>query len=792
MRPSSVHRGRHAWGRHAWLVPLLVLAACGEGAAPPASAPSAAPPASAPSAPTPSTAPAADEEPAPVASPARRDRTHLDLYQLAHLADLDVGGLFVDFGTRARAKYTSGDWNSGWVDDRESEGVPVSRFGTMGRVYLPGHAGQPARLVLRVRPVAESGLLAFVNNTKVGELEYTPGGFREVSFEIPANAMRDGENYLLLRGLHTEGGVSYEVDWAHLRAASPSEAGAAALDEDAFEPPRGVARPHVAEGDARESLVLPARARMSHHLETPPESQLVFAVSGAGRWRVRAQAEGDPSARTLAEGSASAGWSAQVADLSPLGSKIVRLDFETEEGSVAFAEPRVVVPEVELAPAPAIRNVIVLTIDTLRASKLQVYNPRSRVRTPALDRFATEATLFERAQAPENWTKPSVASILTSLFPATHGTKNDGSVLPASVLTLGEVYQEAGFETASFLANGYVSDAFGFRQGWDHYTNYIRERRNTDASNVFREAARWIEGHQDERFFVYIQTIDPHVPYDPPDSYLRMYDPEPYDGPIRNRNNHTMLEEVKRGRATFSARDKIRLEALHDAEISDHDEHFGAFLARLEELGLSDSTLFVITSDHGEEFEEHGSWGHGHSVYQELLHVPLLVRWPGVGRAGARVPEVVSTMDIGPTILEASGVPVPEVFEGRSLAGFVRGAPPTGPSVAFSDFQENRRVIRALDYKLILRSSLTYVFFDLGADPNERHELDGRAHPIAMRYLRTMSGQFLGAQNRANWLAGGGVAVRHDAETTMTEALCRQLVALGYMDCLTQFPGAGS
>lgn len=773
----------------ALLALALSSAACGSSESPPPAAPP--PPTTAADEPVAEPAEPASP-PAPEPPPPPPERTHLDLFALRHLADVEVGGLFIDFGTRARAKYTSGDWNSGWLEDSVLDGVPASRFGRMGRIYFPGRAGQGRQLVLRLKPLAETGLIAFVNNTNIGEVGHEPGGFREVRLEIPATAMRDGENYLLLRGLRTDADdASHAIDWAHVR---PVPAGDATEAPTGWTPPRDVARRHELAGESRDAFVLPAGARITHHLETPPEGHLVFAVGGAGRWEVRAQAQGQTRPRTLAEGTAGPSWAPQRLDLGALGSRIIRLEFvsQADAGSeVAFGEPRVVVPEVELAEFAPIRNVVVLTIDTLRASKLQMYEPRSRVRTPHMDAFAAQATLFERAQAPENWTKPSVASILTSLFPATHGTKNDGSRLPDSVLTLGEIYQGEGFETASFLANGYVSRAFGFDQGWDHYTNYIRERRNTDCSNVFREAGAWIEDHRDERFFVYIQTIDPHVPYDPPDRYLDMYDPDPYNGPIRNRNNHLLLEDVKRGRATFSERDKVRLEALHDAEISDHDEHFGAFLARLDELGLTESTLFVITSDHGEEFEEHGSWGHGHSVYQELLHVPLLMRWPGTGRAGARVPEVVSTMDIGPTVLEASGVDIPAVFEGRSLVGFLRGDPPPGPHVAFSDFQENRRVIRALDYKLILRSSLTYVLFDLGRDPAERNELGARDLPIAMRYLRTMSGQFLGAQDRSRWLEGGGAAVAHDGGETMTEELCRQLVALGYMDCLSEFPGAG-
>jgi arylsulfatase A-like enzyme len=248
-----------------------------------------------------------------------------------------------------------------------------------------------------------------------------------------------------------------------------------------------------------------------------------------------------------------------------------------------------------------------------------------------------------------------------------------------------------------------------------------------------------------------------------------------------------MLDEVKKNpkKYSFTRRDEERIEALHDGEISYHDEHFGHFLAKLRELGLQDDTIIVITSDHGEEFQEHGSWGHGHSVYQELLGVPLLFRWPGVIPAGVRVGPVVSTMDIGPTVLEATGVPIPKEFEGHSLMGFIRGDWPMGPYVAFSDFLDHRRVIRGGDWKLIIRGNLSQVIFDLKSDPGERKELDGRANPIAQRYLRTLHGQFLGAQDRGKWLAattdGPGEKRLRQEKQEMTPELCRQLVALGYI-----------
>ena len=721
-------------------------------------------------------------------------RTHLDLVELAHLADVrHRDALYLDFGTTARAKYTSGDWNSGWSSDAIVDGEPVSRFGSMGRVYFPLEEASPLTLHMKVRAVGSEKLLVYLNGEIVGEPDVARGGLRDVRIEVPAERVRAGENYLLLRSTDTRevdgAEVSFEV--AEVRIAKGANA-------DAPASPRPLRTRHGSGDAARDALRIAAPGQWSWHLEVPESGTLVLAHAAKGdgvQVSVSATPEDGPWANLKSFESVAA-WGRERIDLSGLAGKIVRLDITVRGGeALLLSEARVATPKVELGAMPQARHAIVLCIDTMRASKLKAYNRRTRVRTPAFDGVAAAGTVFDRAQSPENWTKPSVASILTSTFPATHGAKDDASRLPQSLDTLGEIYQKAGFKTSSFIANGYVSRAFGFDQGWDHYTNYIREQRNTNASNVFKEASDWIEAHHDDdRMFVYIQTIDPHVPYDPPDEILRTYDARTdYTGQVQNRRTHLLLEDAKKRppRVTFDESDVRRLEALYDGEVTYHDQELAKFLAKLEELGIEDETIFVVTSDHGEEFNDHGSWGHGHSIFQELIHVPLVVRWPGVTEAGSRVPQVVSTMDIGPTILEATGVTVPASFEGRSLMGFLRGAPPPGPYVAFSDFQENRRVVRAHDWKLVLRSSLTYVLFDLAADPREQNERNGRQDPIAMRYLRILSGQQLGATDRSRWLRGGGSAVRHAQEQgEMNQEVCRQLVALGYMDCLEQFPGA--
>ncbi len=733
---------------------------------------------------------ASDQSGARAAAELEGMRTHLDFLALAHLADIDRGGPWIDFGTPARMKHTNGSWRNQWGHDgSDSEGT-FTRLGASGDVVFS--LDEPVALVahIRMRKHSASQVVVYANSDTMRTIDLQ-AGVHGYEVPIPASALRRGENQLRLRSPgvgETDTAVAiYDIHLA--REGAPAEAGVPPFAE--------LVKEQTFDGVARRALVAPAGTTFSFYAEVPPSAKLAFGIgSSAGGARAHVAivpADGERSETPVTVGTS---WGDQVIDLAAYAHGVVRIDFTSEadadaDETVAWAAPQIVVPMPELARRPGqARNVVVLLVDTLRASKLHPYNPGLRVQTPALDALAADSTVFENAQAPENWTKPSVASILTSLHPMTHNTKEEGSSLPEAALMVSEIYHREHITTAMFSANGYVSDRFGFDQGWDHYTNYIRENKRSDAENVFGEAARWIEQHKDERFFVYIQTIDPHVVYDPPDEYLRIYDPHPeeYTGQVRNRETANLIEGAKRvpPRVTFTEADKQRLRDLHDGEISYHDHYLAGFLDRLRELGLFDDMIFVLTADHGEEFEEHGLWGHGHSVFQELLGVPLIVHWPRAEASGLRVPDTVSTIDIVPTVLEASGVAIPEELEGRSLLGYMRGQPPAAPAVAFSDFLDDRRVIRAGRWKLIVRGNLTWTMFDLQTDPGEQHQLDfGDPHRIALRYLRILQGQFLGATNRRDWLHASGSGPSHvlpQADSQIDAELCQQLNALGYVD----------
>ena len=715
--------------------------------------------------------------------------THSDLTALRHLAEVNDGGWYVDFGTPAQSKYTVGDWRSGWVGKGVDGDTTYAHVGMRGRVYF--EADRPAPLVARIRLRAHGtqALTPYLNNKQLKSIHLGKGdGFVDYDIDLPEENVQAGENYLLV----TFGGtvpidgqdVSVAVDSIWIRKQSESSKTARAPAYDSL-------LANVRLGDEeRQAIALSRESTLRYHVLVPANGSLGFGVGVEGEgdapFSIAVTADGQPTTQVLT-GMASGAWTDHKVDLSRFAGETVRVDLSAEgqgTGRLAWNSPRILVPPVPERKLEPAKNVVVVVIDTLRADKLRPFNPQTRVKTPAIDQFASDGAVFELAQAPENWTKPSVASILTGLHPQTHQQKTGDAALPSSAELLSEHLQGEGFATGGFIANGYVSDRFGFDQGWDDYTNYIREEKSTEAKDVFDDAGNWIEAHKDGRFFAYIQTIDPHVPYDPPGKYLQMYDPSEYAGQIRPRMTGDLLEKAKRNppQVVFDARDKRQLEALHDGEITKHDHFFGAFLERLSALGLANDTLIVVTSDHGEEFDDHGSWGHGHSVYQELLHVPLMFRLPNRVPAGTKVGEAVSTLDISATVTDLLGVPAMAHNEGHALVGLMLGEAPSQLAVAFSDFQDDRRVITTGRWKLILRGNLTSTMFDLVADPMEKNQLDASAFPIGRRYSRMLLGQFLGASDRGDWLSadqkGGTQLERENAE--MDDTIRDQLRALGY------------
>jgi arylsulfatase A-like enzyme len=509
-----------------------------------------------------------------------------------------------------------------------------------------------------------------------------------------------------------------------------------------------------------------------------------------GRVEVRVRADGAEQ-RVLEVADAGEGSGIRLS-LTDLAGRNAEISFTALAGEVVLSGCRIAAEKRRGARAPGAleaRNLVVVLIDTLRADHLELYNRGTRVQTDYLDRLGEESMVFERAWVQENWTKPSVATLLTGLYPETHRTKNEKHKLPRSVVLASEHFRSLDFATAGFVANGYVSHKFGFREGWDIWRNYVREGKANRAKFVVDDAIAWLARRpKDKPFFLYVHTIDPHVPYIPPRKYSDLYDAESYNGVVQPSGTAKLLERIKTGATRLSARDKFRLEALYDGEITYHDDQLVRLHDALAEAGLLDDTLLVVTSDHGEEFFDHGSVGHGHSVYEELLHVPLLMRLPGAKSGeGARTGVEVGLIDVLPTACEILGVACPRGIEGRSLVPLLGGsARDRWPQVAFADFLDGQRCARAGTHKLIYRGLAT-TLFDLKADPEETQDLS-REQPIAFATMRDLlgrhQGRFVPSGNGVPKKKAGkaGKQQQHQAEETVIDPETRkQLEELGYV-----------
>ncbi|MDA1260037.1 MAG: sulfatase [Planctomycetota bacterium] len=316
-------------------------------------------------------------------------------------------------------------------------------------------------------------------------------------------------------------------------------------------------------------------------------------------------------------------------------------------------------------------NVVLVLIDTLRADGLGTLgNPRPV--SPELDALAQRGVVFERAYSPAPWTVPSTASLLTGLTPPEHGSGFAGkNFLDHRLLTLAEVFARNGFTTAAFSNNKLISEARNFGQGFESFTLSPWELSGETMGGV----ETWLEQKRDERFFLYLHLIDPHAPYDPPAPHRARF---AADVPLSHpKDPDNTLTRIFGGRAppAQELQDFARVtRQLYDGETSYADEQIGRLVTRLQELGLDEDTVIAITSDHGEEFLEHGLMGHVHHLHEELVRVPMILAGPGVPQ-GKRITRTAEMRFLGPTLMrlaraeDRTGLPDADLLDDRAWLG---------------------------------------------------------------------------------------------------------------------------
>ncbi len=399
-------------------------------------------------------------------------------------------------------------------------------------------------------------------------------------------------------------------------------------------------------------------------------------------------------------------------------------------------------PDIDPASLPTRyegHNVVLVSFDALQAAHVGALGHRPEV-TPALDAFARDSFRFHRAYSVASWTVPASMTWFTGVYPSEHrmvnkfaeytaGRKRQANLkeLSPSLVTLAEVMRKAGYATGGFTGNAGVSGGFGYEAGFDVYFQQTGTFGGLDRS--IPEAVRWLEKNKARKFFLFLHGYDAHGQNTPADGLDYRFVERGYDRRYSGseQEQEALREEgLEKGKLTLRDADVRFWRAVYDEKINRADALFKGFLDEMKRLGLSENTLFVVTSDHGTELYEHRRFDHGFTLYDELLRVPLFIRFPGQ-KGGKPVTEGVSSIDVMPTVLGLVGVPAPAgQLRGRSLVPLIRGEESARDVFSETDYREytfKRSVITPDGWKLI-RTMETGVreVYDLNADPGEQDD----------------------------------------------------------------------
>lgn len=397
------------------------------------------------------------------------------------------------------------------------------------------------------------------------------------------------------------------------------------------------------------------------------------------------------------------------------------------------------------------RPVILISIDSLRADHTTPYGYRphfapEEATMPWLQSMAEQGVVFENTSSVSSWTLPSHMSLLSGMHPIEHGVRSRRWSLNPKVELLAEPFQAAGYHTAGFFSAPFLHPVWGFSRGFDVYlpgpkylgtleaaealsanrksetVDNLHSSSHTDdrtAEQVLDHALTWLEqdDHYREPFFLFLHLWDPHYDYFPPQDYRERFLP-PEEGQV-------VGDELMQLERELSEQELLELRALYDAEIRYTDDQISRLWAQLEEWGIENDVIIAVTSDHGDEFLEHGTRGHHLTLYEEVMHVPMVLRAPNLAPAGKRVPATVSNIDLAPTLLELAGLPAWPDRTGRSLAPLWTGAEMADRQVPMDLVRPALKIelrgYRHGDLKTIFDSfARNLLVFDLNQDPAEK------------------------------------------------------------------------
>jgi arylsulfatase len=443
------------------------------------------------------------------------------------------------------------------------------------------------------------------------------------------------------------------------------------------------------------------------------------------------------------------------------------------------------------APQPRL-NVLLITIDALRADHLGAYG-YSRPTSPNIDRLARESVRFDRAVSQWPLTSPSFAALMSGTYAHTNGLmRTTAQRMPDRPLMLAELFQAGGYTTRAAVGNVNLARVFNFDQGFDTYRELWREEDQQQTRAMARNGLELLgDASQSRPFFVWLHFFDPHARYQPPKPFDGMFVKDSHFDPSWR---VPLYAESRRNVGGIAANVNLGTEdrvayyvAQYDAEIRYVDEQVGILLKALADRGLARNTVVVLTSDHGESLGDHNYFfDHGRFPYDDCVHVPMIVRAPGIGKPGGVVTSPVQLIDLVPTLLDLTGLPPNPNAEGKSLRRLLAGEHPGGSRWAYafteSGYAQNyQRSITSEHYKLVyvpdagdrrFMKGSELELYDLKADPKETKNLIDEKPEVADRLKRELW----------SWMSASGNGAAVPAAVPLDHGTEAQLRSLGYIE----------
>ncbi len=679
-----------------------------------------------------------------------------------HLLHLHGRGLLIPVATEGLRKYTN-EYRSPW-GKVAAHGERGGRVLKRGRAVLrfPLFSRPPEQATLRLRASGRGqrqGISVRLNGRPVGSLKLDPG-WSVKDLKLPGGRLRRGENELDLR-LNRRGARPL----LHSLEIVPGEGGPPDWPE--LSPTRQVALP------AGPATALSGHRRVALLVELPERGQLKLRTRVAGAAAARlivriTPGEGAaPAARTLLDTWQKPGPAVDRTLKPGVGLALLELISEgAAPADVAWIDPRLVPPAPrDLAPIPRFKNAILWVGDALRSDRLKLYNPKSPVRTPRLERaLARGGAVLLRNQAASCSSPPSHASIQTGMIPRVHGVAGDKGKLRKGVSLVSALLRKAGVKAAYIGNNMFGMSRLRKPGRWDAFHQPVKEGHGADCKALVKLMLAYAKKQNaaGQRFFISALAFEPHTPYRFHKGITERYHEGKFGPPIGKMATGYLLEDIVRGRVKMNPRRWSQLRALYEGEVEYMDGCLGQLLDGLKTAKLLARTAIIFTLDHGEGFGEHGKLGHAYGLMSEQVDVPLVLLAPGMGgKSGpVKVQTVSSHLDLVPTLLDLLGLKQDRGIQGRTLLPIIRRRGSWPDRVVPVEYGRSY-ALRSRHYKYRVDYVGAEALFDLRVDPLEQKAITS-ARPLVLRYFRDLTGFYL-AHRKAWRMRTWGDLNRHEA-----------------------------